>query len=221
MDIIQVVDAVLPAVCYGGTERVVWALARELVRTGHRVTFLARAGSVCDFAEVVVRDGRPLAEQIAAIGGDIVHFHEGRGVFTDEEQAVMKLPSVTTVHGNVSGEIGENAIFVSRNHAERHGARTYVYNGLDWDEYAAPDLGGFSGHRYFHFLAKAAWRVKNVQGAMDVVRGLPDGRLRVLGGTRLNFKMGFRFTITPPLAFGFSEWWINGRRAFTCAVPAV
>lgn len=198
MDIIQVVDAVLPAVRYGGTERVVWALARELVRAGHRVTFLARAGSVCDFAEVVVRDDRPLAEQIAAIGGDIVHFHEGRGIFTDEERAAMKLPSVTTIHGNVSGEIGENAIFVSRNHAERHGARTYVYNGLDWDEYAAPDLGGFSGRRYFHFLAKAAWRVKNVQGAIDVVRGLPGGQLRVLGGTRLNFKMGFRFTITPP-----------------------
>lgn len=103
MDIIQVVDAVLPAVRYGGTERVVWALARELVRAGHRVTFLARAGSVCDFAEVVVRDDRPLAEQIAAIGGDIVHLHEGRGIFTDEERAAMKLPSVTTVHGNVSG----------------------------------------------------------------------------------------------------------------------
>ena len=44
MDIIQVVDAVLPAVRYGGTERVVWALARELVRAGHRVTFLARVG---------------------------------------------------------------------------------------------------------------------------------------------------------------------------------
>ena len=81
MDIIQVVDAVLPAVRYGGTERVVWALARELVRAGHRVTFLARAGSVCDFAEVVVRDDRPLAEQIAAIGGDRASPRRARNLY--------------------------------------------------------------------------------------------------------------------------------------------
>lgn len=199
MHIIQVVNAVLPAIRYGGTERVVWSLARELVRAGHRVTLLALPGTVCDFARVAVRDSlRPLARQIAALGADIVHFHEGRGLFTPEEHAAMGVPAVTTVHGNVSGEVGENAIFLSRNHARRHGVQTYVYNGLDWDEYDAPDLGGYAARRYFHFLAKAAWRLKNVQGAIETVRGLPDGQLRVLGGTRLNLKMGFRLTLDLP-----------------------
>lgn len=200
MHILQVVDAVLPAVRYGGTERVVWALARELVRAGHRVTFLARSGSACDFARVAVRDGRPLPEQVAALAADadLVHFHVGRGCFTEREQTLVGVPSVTTIHGNVTGEIGENAIFVSADHAARHGARTYVYNGLDWDDYDRPDLRNFVSRRYFHFLAKAAWRVKNVQGAIAVTRRLTDGRLRVLGGMRLNFKMGFRLTIDPP-----------------------
>lgn len=199
MHILQVVNTVLPVVRYGGTERVVWSLARELVRAGHRVTFLANPGSICDFARVVTRDPqRPLAAQIAAQGADIVHFHAGCGLFTEEEAAAMRTPCVTTIHGNVEGGIGENAIFVSRDHARRHGAEAFVYNGLDWDEYGAPDLAGFRERRYFHFLAKAAWRVKNVQGAIRIVRSLEEGQLRVLGGTRLNFRMGFRFTIDPP-----------------------
>lgn len=197
MHILQVVTTQLPAVRYGGMERVVWSLARELTKMGHRVTFLARKGSTCDFARVAeINPARPLAMQIPP-DVDIAHFHTGGGIFSDEERAAARVPLITTVHGNVSGPIGENAVFVSRNHAERHGAWAYVYNGLDWDDYELPGPEPSGARTYFHFLAKAAWRVKNVKGAIDIVRGMPGERLRVLGGTRLNFKMGFRFTPWP------------------------
>lgn len=197
MHICQVINARLPVAQYGGTERVVWSLARALTQMGHRVTFLARNGSVCDFARVVALDpARRFTEQIP-VDADIAHFHEGSGVYSEQALTEAGVPIVTTVHGNLSGTIGENAVFVSRNHAERHGAQAHVHNGLDWDDYAQPLLDDRSRRDRFHFLAKAAWRVKNVRGAIAMMRAMPGERLAVLGGTRLNLKMGFRCTCWP------------------------
>jgi len=53
---------------------------------------------------------------------------------------------------------------------------------------------------YAHFLGNAAWRVKNVQGAIRVARQAGK-RLVVMGGNRLNLKMGFRFTADPRVRF--------------------
>ena len=201
MRILLLADFRLPVTRYGGTERVVWSLARELDRVGHRVTLMARPGTVCPFARVVAIDpSRRLTEQLPR-DVDVAHFHLGRGIFSPRELAEAGVPIVTTVHGNETGEIGENAVFVSRDHARRHGAAAFVHNGLDWDDYGRPDLSAAADRGYFHFLAKAAWRVKNVQGAIDLVRGLPGERLCVLGGTRLNFKMGFRLTLSPRVRF--------------------
>jgi glycosyltransferase involved in cell wall biosynthesis len=87
---------------------------------------------------------------------------------------------------------------VSRNHAQRHGSEQFVYNGLNWEAYGPVDFE--LPRRHHHFLGKAAWRVKNVTGAIDVA--LAAGvRLAVLGGTRLNLKRGFRFTWSRKVEF--------------------
>ena len=57
------------------------------------------------------------------------------------------------------------------------------------------------GTSYFHFLGNAAWRVKNVKGAIDIVKDVPTEKLKVLGGYRFNFKMGMRFTFSPKISF--------------------
>lgn len=49
------------------------------------------------------------------------------------------------------------------------------------------------GQEYFHFLANASWKVKNVKGAISITKQAKE-KLAVLGGSRLNFNMGFRFT---------------------------
>lgn len=193
MRILIYLDNRIPVSKYGGTERVMWYLGKELAQMGHRVTFLARPGSTCGFATVIPRDPRlPLEEQIPR-DTDIIHFNNAVPCQTGK-------PYIVTHHGNfLQGELDRNSVFVSRNHALRHGSQSFVYNGLDWDDYGPADLGA---HRsYYHFLGKAAWRIKNVQGAIDVVKSLPGGRLLVLGGHRFNFKMGMRLTFTPKARF--------------------
>jgi glycosyltransferase involved in cell wall biosynthesis len=194
MNILIADSGIIPAQKYGGTERVIWYLGKELAQMGHRVTFLVQKGSVCDFAKVLFyNSGRKLAEQIP-VSTDIVHFN-----FVPEE--TIEKPHIITVHGNCNDfrEYDLNSVFVSKNHAGRFGSDSFVYNGLDWDDYGKPDLDG--RRDYFHFLGKAAWRVKNVQGAIDVIKATKNEELMVLGGHRLNLKMGFRFTASHRVHF--------------------
>ena len=46
----------------------------------------------------------------------------------------------------------------------------------------------------FHFFGKAAWRRKNVEVQFYVLKKANRTPIDILGGTRLNFNMGFRFT---------------------------
>lgn len=196
MHILIQLDNTIPVITYGGTERVMWSLGKELSRMGHKVSFLVPQGSSCDFASIIPIDpGKEIALQIPD-GIDIAHFN---GVTPGS--GMVKVPYVVTYHGNfMAGRLDQNAIFVSGNHASRYNSSSFVYNGLDWDDYGTVDLN--ATRNYYHFLGKAAWRVKNVKGAIDVVKALPRGeRLIVLGGYRFNFKMGWRFTFTPKASF--------------------
>lgn len=193
MKVLIVLNTVLPVLTYGGTERVVWYLGHELQKKGHEVYFLSSAGSTCPFATCLVFDEtRNINEQIPEYI-DVIHFHNTTMGYTGDT------PYIVTYHGNYLTEMDRNAVFVSRNHAERNHSGCFVYNGLDWDDYGELNT---SGRRdCFHFLGKAAWRVKNVRGAIGIVGALPHARLLVLGGTRLNFKMGFRLTLSPKVRF--------------------
>ncbi len=194
MKIALVLDAILPVKNYGGTERVVWALGHELFRLGHQVTFMLHKGSSCPFGRLVELDlsksiGSQIPEDI-----DIVHFQDTAFL------ADLQKPYVVTINGNKDfDDIPRNAIFVSRNHAERYGHRSFVYNGLDWDEYGPVNLT--KPRKGFHFLGKAAWRVKNVRGAIRITQHVKGATLEVLGGYRLNLKMGFRLTLDPRIHF--------------------
>lgn len=195
MHILFVNKAPIPVVAYGGTERVIWDLGKSLVSLGHQVSYLVPQGSHCDFARVIpIRPGLSWREQVPA-GTDLVHFQ-----FNPEGADGMDVPYLVTQHGNSveATPLPRNTVFVSRNHAQRHGSLEYVYNGLDWEAYGPVD---FTRPRpYFHFLGKAAWRVKNVQGAIDVA--LDAGvEMLVMGGHRLNLKRGLRFTWTRRVQF--------------------
>lgn len=193
MNICIVLHAQLPQIKYAGTERVVWYLGQELQRMGHRVSYICGRGSDCPFAQVIEYDPyRPIREQIP-MDVDIAHFH----VPVPED---YDRPHVLTIHGNALPQgRTEQAIFVSRNHAERFGSSSWVHNGLDWDAYQPLDLT--QRRTRFHFLGKAAWRVKNLRGAIDITHDISGGRLDVLGGYRLNLKMGFRLTLSPWISF--------------------
>lgn len=194
MNVLIVLPSVIPAHKYGGTERVIWYLGMGLKALGHQVTYLVNEGSACHFAPVLFLDrSKPLDDQIPAYI-DIVHFHY-------VNPGEVSKPYVITMHVNDTylGPLDKNTIFISRNQAERFGSNMYVHNGLSWDDYGAPDLLG--KRKAFHFLGNAAWRVKNVQGAIDIIKLTKHEKLNVLGGRRLNIKMGFRLTISPRVSF--------------------
>lgn len=207
-------DYRLPVAKYGGTERVVWSLGTALHRAGHEVTLLARKGSKAPFCRVVELDpNKPLSAQIPD-DVDIVHLQNG--VPEDVRFAAENgktAPYVVTIHGNMPGHsfpdeesrepgsfpvIDPNSIFVSENHARRHGASAFVYNGLEWDDYPRFEQG--LKRKGLFFLGNAAWKVKNLKGAIKTAR-MAGERLDVLGGNRLNLKMGFRFTVNPDVHF--------------------
>lgn len=194
MNILIVLPSVIPAPKYGGTERVVWYLGKELIELGHKVTFLVNEGSYCDFGQVIYFDkNKSISEQIPE-SIDLVHFN-----YLHDE--VIDKPSITTMHVNINDDraLNQNTVFVSKNHASRFGSTSFVHNGMDWNDYGEIDLK--NKRTYFHFLGNAAWRVKNLKGAIEVIKITKSERLKVLGGKRLNIKMGFRLTLNHRIKF--------------------
>lgn len=192
MHICIVFNKPVPVIKYGGITRIVWWLGKDLANQGHKVTFLVGEGSYSDFADVkFYNPEKSLNEQIPE-DVDVVHSY----LPIKEE---LKKPYLIHMESNISApEQDINTVFVSRNHAQRHGSECFVYNGLDPDDYGKPDFS--KKKKYLHFLAKAAWRVKNVKGAIKIAQ-MSSRHLHVLGGTRLNFHMGFRLTLDPKMHF--------------------
>lgn len=186
MKIVIAHNSKIPVFRYGGTERVIWDLGYELVQMGHSVSFLVAKGSQCSFANVLIFNPEISVKHQIPAGTDVVHFH-----FLPNEK--IAIPHIITIHGNLPPEIKfpKNVNFVSQNHAKRYGADAFVYNGLNWNEYGKPDFK--TKQNYVHFLGKAAWRIKNVRGAIRIA-AKNKTEIKILGGTRINFKMGFRFT---------------------------
>jgi glycosyltransferase involved in cell wall biosynthesis len=163
--------AVFPVQGYGGTERAIWWLAKGLAERGHSVTLCGLPGSTNPFGDLHITDfsGDWFARLPKA---DVHHFF-----FTPPAQP--KTPYLVTIEGNAkSGEVFyPNTVFVSANHAERHGGEYFAYNGIDLADYPLQPRN----KPYWIFLAKASWRVKNVRGAIRIARkaGVP---LDIVGG---------------------------------------
>lgn len=174
-------DAVIPPLQYGGTERVIDWLAQSLLAMGHRVSLLAKKGSLLPGAHVI-----PLPEDIGnqwevlvPSDCDLIH------LFSTPAQLPRK-PFLVTIGGN--GKPGEryfhNTVFVSLKHAQNHSSTHFVYNGLNPNEFECE----LQREDYLVFLAKASWSVKNLKGAVDVARtvGLP---LKVMGSRNWPFQL--------------------------------
>ncbi len=184
----------MPVFAYGGTERVVWDLAKGLAHLGHHITLLASPGSTCPFASILEYDAsKNLLDQIPKQAFDVVHFQTNIGCEPD-------YPYIVTEHGNTkdASSLCLNTVFVSKNQAQRFGSSEFVHNGLDWSQYAAVDWD--APRHGFHFLGKASWPVKNVKGAIAVARRA-NVVLNVMGGKRLNLSRGIRFTPWPSIRF--------------------
>ncbi len=169
-------DALIPPPTYGGTERVMVWLAQALLGLGHQVTLVTREGSALPGAKWAPwREGVSL-DQMVPSECDILHLWAPPGAQEPTR------PFLVTIGGN--GKPGEafsrNTVFVSRKHAENHGSTSYVYNGIEPDEFPCDEKR--SDH--FVFLAKASWKVKNLEGAIALARRA-GAKLEVLGSRNL------------------------------------
>ena len=193
MNVLIFHNSVLPVTKYGGSERIIWWLGKELNKMGHKVTFLTAQGTRSDFAKVLIYDPSLSLNKQIPDDIDVVHLD------VKPVEPISK-PYIVMIQGNHNDfeTFDSNSVFVSKNHANRYQSEAYVHNGLDLNDYGRPDFTQPRTH--LHFLAKAAWRVKNVRGAIELARR-SNHKLALLGGTRLNIKMGFRFTPYPSISF--------------------
>ena len=181
----------LPVNLYGGAERVIWDLCHMLFSLNNKVVLIAPTGSSCPFAEVIECDFNEGILDYIPADTDIVHFfspvpenYDGKFIYTLEGNAQFR------------EKLTHQTVFVSHNQAKRHGGECFVHNSL------SPRDGDLSLKREnFHFLGKAAWRRKNVKGAIRCARKANSGKIDILGGNRLNFNMGFRLTLDPIARF--------------------
>jgi len=194
MKILLVQNSKLPVVTYEEAERVIWWLGKALVQRGHEVVLLAKKGSVCPFAKTLfIDDKKPLEAQIPD-DIDLIHFH------CEPKWGNITKPFLITCYNNHTEprHFDPNTVFLSDSHARAHGAKVFVYPGIDWSEYGTPILE--NKRSYFHFQGNAAWRVKNVRGAIDIASEA-GARLHVIGGSRVNFRQGLRITLSPNVRF--------------------
>ena len=126
----------LPARGYGGPERVIVALVRGLAALGHRVTLLAPPGTRVPEATVIEVPSRKLADPDGVAShlprdAEILHAH------FPLRRDPAGIPVVQTIHRNLKpgAPPSPRAIFLSRDHARRHGSEVFVYNGLDPADY--------------------------------------------------------------------------------------
>lgn len=193
MNILIFHNSILPVTKYGGTERIVYWLGKQYALMGHKVTFLCQAGSTSEFARLIVYNPEVSINKQIPEDIDVVHLDH------KPHQPVTK-PYIVMIQGNEDYGVAldVNTVFVSKNHANRYNSEAYVHNGLNLSDYGKPTF--IQKRTHLHFLAKASWRLKNVKGAIELARKT-NHTLAVLGGTRLNIKMGFRFTPYPSIQF--------------------
>ena len=178
----------LPVEGYGGTERVVVALARGLAEAGHQVSLLAPTGTRVPEARVIPlppgRFGEPSFDLTPHLppGTDLLHaFYPLRRPPT--------LPWVWTLEGTTKpGTVRPpNTIYVSADHAARHQSLAFVYNGLDPADFefrrTKGDYDLFLGR--LHQSKGYQWAIAGAKAA--------ERRLVVAGGWRPSLSRYVRF----------------------------
>lgn len=178
----------LPVVGYGGTERVVVALARGLAALGHEVSLLAPPGTLVPEARLVPVPSRVLRDPAADLTRHVPPGTELLHAFFPL-RVPPRLPWVWTLEGTTRpGTVRPpNTIYVSRDHASRHGSASFVYNGLDPADFRFQAEKG----EYDLFLG----RLHQSKGWRWAVEGARRGnhRLVVAGGWRPTLSRSLRF----------------------------
>ena len=166
MHIAQIFNAKIPPDNYGGIERIVFWLSRELIAMGHQVTVMADAASSVQTEIPSIRligfpkDARQV-DQLLPDDVDVLHYHDAPPL-----DALPDRPYIVTEHGNRRNfnSYAPNTVFISKSHAANHGAELYVYNGIPLEEYPL----SVEKSDFMLYMAKLGWRKKNAKTAIQL-----------------------------------------------------
>jgi glycosyltransferase involved in cell wall biosynthesis len=171
-------NGILPVKRYGGIERILFWLMKELVHHGHKVVLIGHKESeITKYGIQLINnpeDGK--WEALVPKDADLVHL-------TYNHPIEINKPVLTNIHGN--GQVGEifpqNTVFVSKKHALVHGSDQYVHNGIDLTEYPIQKLSQKNDIQNLLFLAKASWKVKNLKDSIKIAKTTKK-KLHIIGG---------------------------------------
>ncbi len=180
MHILIVNNTKIPAVDYGGVERVIWWIGKALKQLGHKISYLVAPGSNCPFAEVFFYNPQvPLNQQIPD-NIDFVHM-----CFQSREKLRKPYLMMHQYNEHFSDEFDINTVFVSQDQATRNQATCYVHNGIDPEEYGPVDFD--KPRKYLMFIGWASRPEKNLRDCLYIARKTKN-ILAVLGGRDKWFK---------------------------------
>lgn len=183
-----IVGGRVPVEKYGGTQREAVWLARELIRLGHSVTVIANPGSFVPGARMIFANSSGEAFRRIPADVDIVNSNLG------SPPKDFDRPCLITCHGNGANLKQENVNFVSRNHAQRHGRETFVYNGIPVDEHYFSEQKS----KRFLFFSRINRAGKNVTRALKLAIA-NNLELDLAGGAR--WELLTRSQVRKELAF--------------------
>ena len=159
MHIVQVYHRPVPVKLYGGMERVIESLCEGFIEQGHQVSLICFEGdykipgvNFLSLNKFSSEEANDKWIELLPDNFDIVHFH------LPMNQDNLNLPYVMTMHGNLQdtedpSSLPKNSIFLTADHARRHGRSDYVFNGLNPD--TIPLRAG-PREDYFSFLGRAS-----------------------------------------------------------------
>ncbi len=178
---ISIPNNLVPPEGYGGTERVVHWLAKAQLDMGHQISVVCPEASrtsaniipislLCSEEEAYQQS----YQKILDLKPDIVHDHTFSQLFR------LRHPKQTAVstHHNERFQPVPNTIYPTRADAQSNGSSTFVYHGLDLNEYSFTD----SKESYLLFLGAIHPR-KNVEVAIRVAKWM-DMPLTIVGPVR-------------------------------------
>src|SRR5437879_12180079 len=131
----------LPVAGYVVPQRVCVAFVRGLAAHGHRVSVIAQPGTrlteaskVIEVAPSILKNTGGDLSPFVPDGADILHAH------FPLKRGAKDVPFVHTLHGHwkPGTPLPPNTIFLSRDHAKRHGSEAFVYHRLDPAEDISP-----------------------------------------------------------------------------------
>jgi glycosyltransferase involved in cell wall biosynthesis len=181
MKIVFQTNNILPVKTYGGTERIIFWLMVHLKELGHQPVLIGNPNSLVeDYGiELIKYDSKTSScwESLVPKDADIIHLSY------NYKFKQLQTPCLFTIHGN--GQVGEtfplNSVFVSKQHANNHNCDSFVYNGINFDEYPITRKKNNINWDNFLFLAKASWRIKNLKSCLKACKTAKKS-LNIVGG---------------------------------------